>query len=472
MNRISVILFTLLLFTYGLQAQTLDEAKKMYLEGRYAESKPVFEKYVTSSPNNASYNQWYGTCLLETGELDKAQKHLEFAASKKVVGAHLSLGKLYFLQYRFDDSLESYETYEKMVQKDKKLQADAESVEVRIAQSKNAARMLEHCENIQIIDSSVVDKDGFLKYYQLSEESGTLQYEDNSERTVVYENQLKDRRYYASPNADNYYRLYSQTKLFEDWSEKAQLNLPADSAENDNYPYVLSDGVTVYYASTGNESIGGYDLFVSRYNMDSDTYLAPEQLGMPFNSIYNDYMMAIDEYNGIGYFATDRYQSEGKVIIYTFIPNEEKDIIENDDPDYISSRAQIKSIKDSWKPGAKYAAMLEGIRQNNAKASQQVKKDFDFVINDNIVYHTMDEFEDEAAKTLFMQSQSVKQQIETLENELEMQRQDYTKGNSSKKESLKSSILGNESRLVKLYDDYDELVVKVRNSEIKFLKQQ
>ena len=45
----------------------------------------------------------------------------------------------------------------------------------------------------------------------------------------------------------------------------------------------------------------------------------PENVGMPFNSPYNDYMYVIDEFNDLGWFASDRYQPEGKCAsMYSF----------------------------------------------------------------------------------------------------------------------------------------------------------
>lgn len=82
--------------------------------------------------------------------------------------------------------------------------------------------------------------------------------------------------------------------------------------------------MTIYYASDGDGSMGGYDIFVTRYNTNTDTYLVPENVGMPFNSPYNDYMYVIDEYNNLGWFASDRYQPEDKVCIYVFVPNDSK----------------------------------------------------------------------------------------------------------------------------------------------------
>ena len=58
--------------------------------------------------------------------------------------------------------------------------------------------------------------------------------------------------------------------------DEKQLPMNINSNDDDNYPFVLSDGATIYYSSKGNGSIGGYDLFVTRYNINSDTYPAPE----------------------------------------------------------------------------------------------------------------------------------------------------------------------------------------------------
>ena len=135
----------------------------------------------------------------------------------------------------------------------------------------------------------------------------------------------------------------------DEWGDEKQLPMNINSNDDDNYPFVLSDGATIYYSSKGNGSIGGYDLFVTRYNINSDTYLAPEQLGMPFNSPYNDYMYVIDEYNNLGWFASDRFQPEEKVCIYVFIPNSSKQTYNYEamDPQQMSRQEKPVSISSS-----------------------------------------------------------------------------------------------------------------------------
>ena len=137
--------------------------------------------------------------------------------------------------------------------------------------------------------------------------------------STVYKNQKGDKIYYAHSTDGDRYCLFTQSMLMDEWGDEKQLPMNINSNDDDNYPFVLSDGATIYYSSKGNGSIGGYDLFVTRYNINSDTYLAPEQLGMPFNSPYNDYMMVFDEVKGLGWFVSDRFQPEGKACVYLFI---------------------------------------------------------------------------------------------------------------------------------------------------------
>ena len=144
--------------------------------------------------------------------------------------------------------------------------------------------------------------------------------------------------------------ILSRNKLLDKWSDGSLLPGSINEAMNADYPYVLTDGITIYYASDGPGSMGGYDIFVTRYNTNTDSYLMPENVGMPFNSPYNDYMYVIDEFNDLGWFASDRYQPEGKVCIYVFIPNSSKQVYnyEGMDPDKMISLAQLHSIKDTW----------------------------------------------------------------------------------------------------------------------------
>jgi hypothetical protein len=375
---------------------------------------------------------------------------------------------MYYNLYRFNNAVKAYQMQIDMLKKAKKPQLQAaDSIKPLLLQAEKAARMLSRCENIQIIDSVAVDKNNFLKAYLLGEETGSFQ---QTNATVVYENQLKDRRYLGKKNENGFFRLNSQVKIQNNWSEEKPLNLPSDGLADDNFPFVMPDGLTIYYASNGNGSIGGYDLFVSRYNLDNDTYLSPNQMGMPFNSIYNDYLLVIDEENDIGYFASDRFQPEDKVVVYTFIPNNEITPLDTEDEQILTNRAMITSIRDTWLPNVNYRSKLEKVKVNIEKERYKVKKDFTFVINDNIVYYTLADFESDAAKKSYLQSKEMEEKIRNQENQLNTQRKEFAEGNNAKKQSLRPAILANERQIETLYQTYKKLLVETRNSEIKYLR--
>ncbi len=476
MSRLSEKLFCAVVVTLvccGMNAQSLDQAKKLYNEGQYAEAKPALEKLVRQAPSNSSYNLWYGVCCYETGDIEGAEKYLKVAAKRKVMDAYRYLADVYYRTYRFDKAAEILEEHIDLLTKKKQ---DTEASENKLALAEDALRMMEKTEDVQIIDSVVVAEDDFLSAYTLSEESGTLTPFKAFFRTndpvasSVYMNQKRDKIYYAHTAGSGNYCLFSQSKLIDKWGDEKQLRIGAGGGVDNNYPFVLSDGVTIYYASKGNGTLGGYDLFVTRYNTNSDSYLSPEQLGMPFNSPFNDYMIVFDETKGLGWFVSDRFQPEGRVCVYLFVPNADHSRVESDDTEVKRARAAVISIRDSWKPGSDYSQLVELSHKDIPFGKVEVKKDFEFVINDKVVYYRLDEIKSPDAKNTYTKVVAMNKQIKELSGKLSGLREAYTSGNSAKREQLKPSILEAEAQLDALLAQLPDIEKKARNAEINYLK--
>lgn len=461
----------IVLISVGLQAQSLDQAKKLYNEGKYAEAKPVFEKLVKTTPSNSSYNHWYGVCCFETGDLENAEKHLKVAVKRKVQEAYRYMAELCYLTYRFDESVEMYDEYIALLAKKKQ---DTQIWEGKRKLAENASRMMAKTENIQIIDSVVVDKDKFLSVYPISKESGILQtynafFQDSQPvNSIVHMNEKGDKIYYSHETDNAHYCLFTQSKLIDKWGDEKQLPMNINSENDDNYPFVLPDGVTMYYASKGNGSLGGYDIFVTRYNTNSDTYLAPEQMGMPFNSPFNDYMLVFDEAKGLGWFVSDRFQPEGKVVVYLFIPNEARASVETEDTDIKRKRAMITSIRDSWKPGADYTNLIT-LAQTKDTSGNEAKRDFNLVITDDIIYYTMDDIQSPEARSHYEKAVKLREQLLDLNTKLNELRVTYN-ADKAARERLKPSITQLEQQVDDLLLQPDEWEKKARNAEITFLR--
>jgi hypothetical protein len=453
-------------------SQTLAEAKELYLAGEYDKALPVFEKEYNAKPTDASLNQWYGVCLFKTGgDLKKAEECLILASNKRIREAGFFLGELYTQEYRFEDAEASYDKYESLLKKRGDDDAKAKLAENRKVLSR-LSRMADNTEDIQIIDSLTVNKDDFLSAYKLSQSGGKVEYfntvfsANKKVNSTVYFNEKESKIYYAQPDTSGTYFLSSMEKLLDKFGNEKRLSEDNFGLNGStNYPFIMPDGVTIYFAAEDDNSIGGYDLFVSRYNLNNDTYLNPERLNMPFNSIYNDYMMVIDEEKGVGWFASDRFQSKDSVCIYTFIPNPSVQHVQSDDDYYKSRRALITSIKDSWREGVDYAKTI-ALAQKTPTIKKQIVRDFTFVINDQHTYYKLEDFKDKEARDLYYEVTRYRNELKVLEPDLEKLRADYSKMSEAEKGNVSASILDMERREEWLKKQIPELEVQARNKEI------
>lgn len=471
-----LLLLICLFFAAGLSAQTLEQAQKLYANGQYEKAKPVFQKYVKSQPANGNYNLWYGVCCLKTGHAANAVKYLETAVKKRIPSGQLYLAQAYNDTYRFEDAINCYEEYIDALAKRKQPTEEAEKL---LEKCKLNFRMFKGVEEVCIIDSFVVDKAGFLKTYKISEESGKLYTFNEYFKTegdhpgTVYETELANKVYYSETGKNERLDIFSKNKLGEEWSKGLPLPGSINASGNTNYPYVLTDGVTIYYASDGESSIGGYDIFVTRYNTNTDTYLTPENVGMPFNSPSNDYMYVIDEYNNLGWFASDRNQAADKVCIYVFVPNSSKQIYnyESMSPQQIIALAQLHSLKDTWKDEKEVAEARQRLEAAiHHKPQEHQASDFDFVVDDQHTYHLLSDFRSPQAKELFRKYQQQEKALNQLQIKLDSQRQWFANASKEEKAKITPSILDLEKRVHQMTQELEKSATNVRNTEKQNLK--
>jgi hypothetical protein len=203
--------------------------------------------------------------------------------------------------------------------------------------------------------------------------------------------------------------------------------------------------------------------------MNSDTYLAPEQLGMPFNSPFNDYMIVIDEAKNLGWFVSDRFQPDGKVCVYLFIPDANHPRLETDDVSEKRSRAKIESIKATMQQGVSYADLIELAHQEVPFGDQMIEKDFEFPLGNNTVYYTLDEIRNPKAREIYEKVVSLNKQLKNESEALNSMRIKYSASSTSEKANMKQSIISAEQNVDRLKDQVVQLEKKARNAEISYL---
>ena len=450
-----------------LSAQTLSQSKKLFENGEYEQAKTAFAKFIKGSPNNAEYNYYYGASLYETGELEKSLPHLEKSAKRNYIGAFRYLGKAYADLYRFDEAVENYETHIEWLDEKNR---DTEQAEAELSELLKKARMFKSVEKVAVIDSFVVSKNKFLDAYKISSTSGKIQWNDGRNGTV-YENEMGNKRL-LSEEKDSLMQLYTQEKLLDGWGEKIAVESLNDSC-NVNFPFLMGDGTTLYYASDGEGTLGGYDIFVTRYDSEDNTYLRPSNIGMPFNSTSNDYLYAVDEFNNLGWFVTDRNQPTDTVCVYVFVPNESKETYnyEATDPQVIMDAATLRSIQTTWTNEEQVRDARQRLAALKYGKEKEVKKtDFQFIVDDSATYTVWEDFRSKEAQNMYRQLVQKEKDLNQLQTNLAQKREQFATENGLGRKKLEPSILDLEKRIPQLVEEVEKLAIEVRRLEIAKLR--
>lgn len=397
-----------------------------------------------------------------------AQQNVQKLAQRGDVKACLTLAREDIDQYKFEEAEEWLAKAETTLKKKKQKNEELEQLR---AEASRGLRMLRGTDQVLFIDSVVVDKADFLQAYKLSEETGSLDsyahFFTSVEDGTLYMTELGNRIYFGKRMEDGSKRICTSDQLADGtWSNAREVSGISAEGSTEDYPFMGSDGATLYFASDGRaDGLGGYDIYVTRA-LEGTDFLKPENMGMPYNSPYNDYMMVIDELNELGWFASDRYQPEGKVCIYIFVPNETRHAFDydNDDPEKIRATAMLHRISDTQ---TDEEALNKGrLHLQEAllyRPAEKVVKEFEFVIDDSRIYTSYIHFKSNQAAMLCKEWVGRKKQLDDLRQSLDNNRQTYSKGQYN----LASTIRNQESQLQLLSEEVHNMEKQIRRLELQ-----
>lgn len=415
-------------------ADSVDEAANLLKTGQVQAATDMLKRLEAKSPKNGELNMLLSKCALAVNDPKAAIEELKSAQKKGVNEAWLELAEIATIQYRIDDAEEDIELYRKGLKKGRKTLPD-ESADVveKIERTKN---MLDRVEKIVIVDSLCVPAEDFFTYYRISPESGTLTSPstlpkgfDAASPTVVYTSESGMEQLYAVEDTAMTFKLASSAWLYGGDREKpVVLNGDLNEGGDANYPFLMPDGITLYYANDGENSLGGYDIFITRKS--GLNYLQPQNVGMPYNSPYNDYLLAIDEVTGAGWWATDRNHIPGMVTIYVFIPSEMRTNYPPDDPNLVSF-ARIDNYKATWAPDADYSNLLDKIKAIKPTTSRDNGPRFEFYVPGRGLITSLDGFRKKSAADAMREYLRQEQAVGTMQKQLAQLREQYAAGNKS-----------------------------------------
>jgi outer membrane protein OmpA-like peptidoglycan-associated protein/tetratricopeptide (TPR) repeat protein len=211
--------------------------------------------------------------------------------------------------------------------------------------------------------------------------------------------------YFIRDNEDNtkgYELVYSgmANKLVRDYATATFLTT-LNSKFNEGPVYITIKGDILYFASQGHGSIGGYDIFMSRFKQG--LWTAPENLGYPINTPYDDFFFAPSINGKLAYICSNRVGSKGGYDIYkvTYWGPDKTPVLETEDFLLSSVLVPVKdnNIESKVEVNKKFLTVFKG-NTIDALTSKPVQASIE--ITDNSTGKVTETFETNSATGKFI----------------------------------------------------------------------
>ncbi len=463
MKYIATILFAIV--SVVVVAQSPQQADRYFQDKNYEQAEKLYQRLVAQYPKTPLYEYRYARCLYEHKNYEKAIEHFTLCANKYTL-VNFYLGESAFQIYKFDDAVSYFNSYLSHIDS---THINWKFVQKRKNQCAVGQRLIKRVQNIVITDTFTVPKLTFLSAYRLTSEAGSITADDDMH--ITFTNSRNNRQIITlNTGNDSVTALYSSEKLIDGWTDT--IPFFQDAQNSVNFPFLLNDGITLYFATERSDGMGGLDIYKTRYDSDSEHFLRSDNIGFPFNSPFNDYMLAIDENEGIGYFATDRYCPVDTVKIIQFAWTEKKDYLTITRNDTLTRQvAQLKNIEidstahENLKITFSSDFLSDFTTSDYSSLSLQTPPDFHFVIADSVEYTQYSDFINPEALELFRAYEQAliihQNDVEKLEN----MRIQYINSNSEERIALTIPIQNLEETTAK-----QQLILKQKEKQIRKLE--
>ncbi|MBW8048762.1 MAG: OmpA family protein [Cytophagales bacterium] len=176
--------------------------------------------------------------------------------------------------------------------------------------------------------------------------------------------------YFSSTKPDIYGDLdifVSHKKKNGKWGKSTRLGPEINTEYDEDAPFILPDGKTLYFSSRGHKGMGDYDVFRTILD-ENGKWSEPENIGYPVNTAENDIYFVFSNDGKRGYFSSYRKEGYGEQDIYVVNLPDLFALFQRFDNDSLALIAMIRSY------GVESNRLTNEIVLNDILGAEKAKK--------------------------------------------------------------------------------------------------
>ncbi|MEK6615102.1 MAG: hypothetical protein AABZ32_03170, partial [Bacteroidota bacterium] len=200
-------------------------------------------------------------------------------------------------------------------------------------------RQIEMCENgnnllRNITDLSVLEKkeapvSDFFRSYNLTEFNAKIIVKPDDLKSFFDKKKKQESIMYLAPDRNQiYYSSYGDDGkngkdiYYVTRTPSGDLSIPTRVSDvintkyDEDYAFLHPSGNTLYFCSKGHNSMGGYDIFKSKWNKSTQSWGKPVNMDFAINTPDDDILFVSDEEDKSAYFSSKRESAEGNITVY------------------------------------------------------------------------------------------------------------------------------------------------------------
>lgn len=315
-------------FAQETEADLKLKADKLFDAELFVEATPQFLHLIALNPRSPEYNYKYGTCLLfNSYKKQDAFKYLNFSITDPNIApeAYFYLGKAYHLNFQFNEAIKNYNLY---IQKSGGKPRSGFDIDHQIEMCQNGKKLLTTITDLVVLEKKEIEYSSFFRLYNLADIGGVILI------TAEYQSKIDKKRnhtpliHFPDKAQTIYYSSYGDSekgskdiycrKRLPDgkWGLPALVSGNVNTAFDEDFPYLSPNGEYLYFCSKGHNSMGGFDIFRSKFDPETSSFGQPENMDFAISSPDNDLFYVVDSLEKNAYFASTRQSQNGKIHVY------------------------------------------------------------------------------------------------------------------------------------------------------------